>query len=273
MRLLDLLFPSRNEECRQELAALNPVILMGRGHSGTRVLAWICAHLGVKLGTLETSEAGDVQDLPLQDAILRLAHKSLRATRADALRPSDLAPFQRAVRRYYHSLGQPLHPWGWKFPEAYLIGPGIAATFPQARYIHLVRDGRDVAFKEHLTDNPRRRLGRAILKLNGALNQPHYVQAAVSWAFQVDRFDAFKAGLPAGQVLEMTFNQLCSRPAEMASRVCEFLCIPMTNACRNYVTSQVEPGKVDQYRSADPKQVREVEAVVGATLRRHGFMV
>jgi hypothetical protein len=35
--------------------------------------------------------------------------------------------------------------WGWKLCETTLILPLLAALFPTGRYIHLVRDGRDVA--------------------------------------------------------------------------------------------------------------------------------
>ncbi|MFO1476656.1 MAG: sulfotransferase [Verrucomicrobiota bacterium] len=268
---MDFLFPARIEPCRKELAALEPVVLMGRGHSGTRVLSWICTHLGVKLGTLNTSAPGDVQDLPFQDAILRLARRTLDATRPAEVRQSDLADFQRAVWRYYDGLGRPSGPWGWKFPEAYLIAPGIERTFPKARYIHLVRDGRDLAFKEHLTDNPRRTLGRAILKRCGALRKPRHLQAALSWAYQVDRFDAFKSDLPAGRVLEMSYNQLCLDPAGMASRVCDFLRLTMTDDCRRYLQTEVQSGKVDQFRKEDPATIREIESAIGPTLRRHGF--
>jgi hypothetical protein len=272
MHWLDFLFSKRIESRRQFLAGLSPVVLMGRGHSGTRVLSWACTHLGVRLGTLEESRAGDVQDLHLQDEILRVARCSLGITRAEQVPPAALRRFQRAVFDYYQHLGNPAGLWGWKFPESYLIGPCIDATFPRARYIHLVRDGRDVAFKQHLTDNPKRSLGRAILKSRGSLRLPHHLQAAVSWEFQVEQFEAFGATLNEGQVLKLTFNELCTRPAVSADRVCRFLQIPMTAACRRYIEQEINPAKVDEYRSADSRQVREVEKLVGPTLRRHGFI-
>jgi hypothetical protein len=39
---------------RRDLGALRrltPCVVMGRGHSGTRVVAWMCDHLGLNMGT------------------------------------------------------------------------------------------------------------------------------------------------------------------------------------------------------------------------------
>jgi hypothetical protein len=272
MRLIDLIFPAQRRTRAEFLAAQRPVVLMGRGHSGTRVLSWICTHLGVNLGTREDLVTGDVSDTRFQDEIVAVALQCLGATRPEEVKPRVMDRFGRAAFRYYTDLGRPSGLWGWKFPETYLIGPCVAAAFPRARFIHLVRDGRDLAFKQHLTDNPNRKLGRAILGANGALGEPHHLQAAVSWAFQVDRFDAFSAGLPRDRVFTITFNELCMRPADAADAVCRFLGIRMTAACRRYLEEEIDTGKLDQFRESDGGQVREVEARVGPTLRRHGFM-
>ena len=272
MRLLELFFSERSKTRSRLLAAAGPVVLMGRGHSGTRVLSWICAHLGVNLGAEEDSKAGDVSDERFQKQIKIIALESLEMTRSDQVQPAEVHRFQRAVFNYYTGLGKPAGLWGWKFPETYLIGPCIAAACPKARYIHMVRDGRDVAFKQHLTDNPAKKLGRAVLQKKDALAQPHHIQAALSWAFQVDHFDAFRATLPVDQVFNLTFEQLCGRPAEMVVDLCRFLDVPMTDACRRYISEEINAGKVAQYRESDPRLVREVEAQIAPTLKRYGYL-
>src|SRR2546423_345235 len=123
MRLLELLFSERSKIRSRLLTAVSPVVLMGRGHSGTRVLSWICAHLGVNLGAKEDSKAGDVSDERFQKQIKIIALKSLDITRTDQVAPAELRRFQRAVFNYYTGLGKPAGLWGWKFPETYLIGP------------------------------------------------------------------------------------------------------------------------------------------------------
>jgi hypothetical protein len=48
--LESVLAPQRIVDRRERLAVEHPVILMGRGKSGTRLLAWACTALGVAIG-------------------------------------------------------------------------------------------------------------------------------------------------------------------------------------------------------------------------------
>jgi len=168
--------------------------------------------------------------------------------------------------------GGALHGWGWKWPETYLIGPYLHATFPQARYLHLVRDGRDLAFKTHLTDDPRRKLGRALLGHIGALGQPRYLQAAQSWAFQVARYRALCEEIPPENNLEMRYEALCEDPMREMQRVADFMGVPMNDACRTYVKESVSEGEIGQYRGADPAKISQVEAAIGPELRAWGYL-
>lgn len=267
---------------RARLALERPVVVMGRGHSGTRVLAWALEALGVRLGTLPDKDTGDAQDRRFTRCIKRLARRALQR---DALAPPpalEVWRFARAATGFLRWLdehapaGAPpvaaAPTWGWKFPETTLIGPHVDAVFPRARYIHMVRDGRDLAFKEHLTDDPERALGRALLHAVGALNAPHHVQAALSWDFQVQRFDRFAQRLGA-RCLRLRFEDLLAAPEPTLERVAQFLDLPMNEPCRAYLRAHLRPGKVSQHRSESPAQVAEVEALIAPTLRAWGYEV
>ena len=266
------IFGSKTRETAAFLEEQAPVVLMGRGHSGTRVLAFACAHLGMQLGVSEGLATGDADDRAFTDSVKELGVRVLGATHPSELRARDLRAFQRAVRGYYERLGSPRGLWGWKFPETYLVAPLVARTFPRARYLHLVRDGRDIAFKEHLTDNPRRKLGRQILARRDALDLPRFLQAAHSWSYQVDAFDAFRRTIAPEQVLDLRFEELCQKPEATVERLCRFLEIPFTEACRSYLRDHVDPGKVAQYREHDPDEIRQVERAIGNTLQRYGYL-
>jgi hypothetical protein len=134
----------------------------------------------------------------------------------------------------------------------------------------MVRDGRDLAFKAHLTDDADRVLGRALLSAVGALEAPHHVQAALSWDFQVRRFDELAASL-GSRCLRLRFEDLCADPEHAMEGVAEFLKLPMTERCRDYLRSNLRPGKVAQHRAEDPVQIAEVEALIEPTLRAWGY--
>lgn len=271
MEFLDVLLGS-DASRSATLAAMSPVVLLGRGHSGTRVLAWMCVHLGVKLGTSSPHVEGDPDDVTFTNKIKALAAHNLDVTSPAQVREPALRRFKAAVSKYYAGLGNPSGMWGWKFPETYLIGPYVARTFPRARYLHLVRDGRDVAFKRHLTDNPRHRVGRALLTACNALGLSDHLRAAASWAYQVDRFDAFRDHLPASGVFDIRFEDLCSAPTQSAERLSAFLGAPMTDACREYAAAGIDTRKVAEYRNQDPRLVDEVEGRIAPTLRRYRYV-
>lgn len=269
-----VLTPARVRARAQALAAERPLVIMGRGKSGTRLLAWACQHLGVAMGATERLATGDLDDRHFLQTVKRLARRNLGVEALPDVRPGDLLRFQRQIARVRERLaagGLPPGGWGWKWPETYLIAPYILATFPHVRFLHLVRDGRDLAFKRHLTDDPRRPLGRALLARLDALDQPHHLQAGRSWAFQVERFHRFAGTLPADQHLQVTYEALCRDPVEEMGRVAGFLGLPLTDACRAYVRETFHRDLIGAWRTADPALVREVEAAIGPTLATLGY--
>jgi hypothetical protein len=252
------------------LSELKPVMLMGRGHSGTRVLSFACMHLGIQLGT--SAATGDADDLTFTRTIKKIAARNLASGAPDRVREKDLIRFQNAVLKYYKKIGSPQTLWGWKFPETYLIGDCIARTFPNARYIHLVRDGRDLAFKRHLTDDPERKLGIRLLTHITAMHLPHHLQAAMSWAYQVDRFDKFRTTLHADQILDIKFEDICREPMAAMQAVCKFLNIPMTEQCESYITKKLDLNKIAQYKNEDPAKIREIEDAIKSTLVHYHYL-
>ena len=42
--------------------------------------------------------------------------------------------------------------WGWKLPQSVLCLPVIDRLFPDARFVHMIRDGRDMAFSRNQND-------------------------------------------------------------------------------------------------------------------------
>lgn len=105
----------------------------------------------------------------------------------------------------------------------------------------MVRDGRDLAFKQHLTDDAGRRLGRILLDRLGA------------------------------RCHRLHFEELCRAPLPAMEAVADFLGVEMTGACRDYVAASVRPEKLGQHRSEDPTRVAEVEAVIAGTLAACGY--
>jgi len=272
MSLKQWFSPGVSDEQKFFLEQQQPIILMGRGHSGTRVLSWACSHLGIILGTSDGLATGDSDDQKFTQEIKKIATKNVGIIQAEDANEKDLGQFQKAVYSYYERLGRPEQSWGWKFPETYLIAPYAAKTFPKARYLHLVRDGRDIAFKKHLTDDPSRTLGKNLLSKVDALQLPRYLQAGLSWGFQVDSFDQFRLSIPEQQIFDIRFEDICLQPFETISGLCTFLQIEFNEECKAYLKEKIDPEKVAQYKENDPALVKDVESKIEETLKRYRYL-
>lgn len=270
-----MMFQSKEVKAAGGLSAFlekhEPVIIMGRGHSGTRVLTYACTYLGLNLGATGVG-TGDVDDTKFTSKLKKISSKNIGAHSQDQINNRDLKSFQEAVYHFHERLGAPESNWGWKFPETYLIGPYIAKTFPKAKYIHLIRDGRDIAFKQHSTDDPKNQLGKKILTHLNAMGYESYLQSAASWEFQVDNFDKFRHTLDPNQVVDVRFEDLCASPHETMQALSEFLKLPFTDACKKYLDEKVNKNKISQYLENEPKQIQEVESLISATLKRYGYL-
>lgn len=251
-----------------------PVVVVGRGHSGTRLLVAAIEALGVRLNLdSERRHTGDIQDRRFTKIIKTLARREVVRRWGDVpprVPGAERALLAFALRRVQKTMSPGSLRWGWKFPETYLIPWHVDAVFPDARYVEIVRDGRDLAFKHHLTDDPHRKLGRAVLARARALDEPHHVQAARSWAMQVERFRAFASQRP-DRVVTISFEQLCTDGAAVMTRVADLLELDMTDACAQLLAKAVNPAKIAQHRSEDPERIAEVERAIGDELARCGY--
>jgi hypothetical protein len=140
--------PRTLAELRARFADLAPpVVTFNKSHSGSRLLARVLAAGGVFIGAVR-NESED--SLPLFDVVERLVvdHYPDYGRLLGDPDPPTLALIEGALRR--HLDGFAGDRWGWKLCETTFILPVVDAVFPRATYVHLLRDGRDVAMADHV---------------------------------------------------------------------------------------------------------------------------
>ncbi len=272
----DRLFNQKKLNQRAEmLAEMQPVIVLGRGKSGTRLLPWCLEHLGVAMSIKPGVVAGDVDDSVFRKIVKQLARRCLFVDRPEDVSNEDLELFQIAVLRLWEKMSKNpnrANAWGWKYPETYLIAPLVYRCFPNARFIHIIRDGRDVAFRQHLTDDPTTPLGYDILASLDALDKPQHIRAALSWKFQVEKYAKFTDQIPRENHFELTYEEFSSDSVETFKRVAGFLKIEMTSECAEFVRAWVKSGHVNQYLSEGEEKIEEVESLLLSTLKRFKYV-
>ncbi|MGB2935788.1 MAG: sulfotransferase [Nostocoides sp.] len=165
---------------------------------------------------------------------------------------------------------------GW--PRAQLI----AAAFPQARFVHIVRDGRAVAnswlqmdwWKGHLgpqgwhfgplPDHLEQEWDRA------GRTQP--ALAAIAWRMLVDRHEECAAEL-GEQWLTVRYEDVLEDSRTHLTRILEHIGLTWTEAFEAGISRYtLSPGRKAAYlKDLSAEQVAGIEALIGPQLARYGY--
>jgi len=185
--------------------------------------------------------------------------------------PSFAEAVDAAYRAYARQHGKIR--WGDKTPEYVDHLPLLAKLFPDARFVHLLRDGRDVALST--LD-----LGRL---------HTHAASAAFFWARHVRHAWAISSSLGAERYLELRYEDLVEEPERRLREVCEFLSLPFQPSMLDHDGGALErlpermrsihtrlalpptKGLRDWRRDMHPLQVAEFEAIAGPCLAEAGY--
>ncbi|MCE9634685.1 MAG: sulfotransferase [Planctomycetes bacterium] len=250
----------------------DPIFIGGEGRSGTTLMRVILdSHSGIACGP----ESHFLADPKFQEF-----HRHLRTTwtrRAEGFgyAPSDLDDLFRDFARgwfetYMNRQGK--RRWADKTPQTIRMLPYLWELFPTARFIHMIRDGRDV-FASFL----------------GKEFGPKDVEdAAKRWVA------AIAAGTPwrgDPRYTEVRYEELVLETEPVCRRVFKFLGEPWEPQVLEYHRKDHDWAAMNQAGAAetskppytvqigrwkkdlDAKQVRKYEKIAGPTLRALGYEV
>jgi hypothetical protein len=126
--------------------ARGPIVVLGRPHSGTRLLAGLLRSSGVFLGADLTHPQLDSWSIH-QGFIVPLLLTRLTAGTGEQ-RQVDLDRFAEACFAAawprYAGTAVSKGAWGWKCCETAFVMPAVRRLLPTSVFVHLLRDGRDV---------------------------------------------------------------------------------------------------------------------------------
>ena len=168
-------------------------------------------------------------------------------------------------------------PWGWKLPETANVLPLMMRLFPAGRLIHLVRDGRDVAFspfvapkdpfwrKIYFGDDSVTRW-RGLAMTQRAYRAHGHLFNAARWVRSVSlgRGDGSLAG---ERYLELGYEALVADPRGEIERLADFLDL----AAPADVTSDTHDRSVAKWRAQPAAKLEELRPILEPTLASFGY--
>jgi len=154
--------------------------------------------------------------------------------------------------------------WGWKEPISHLVAPEILEHFGDARYVHVIRHGLDMAFSTNL--NQVKFFGTLFGIAVPAGQRPSPVDALRYWIRASQR----TVGGVCTRVPERThivvFDDLCRTPEREVTRLVDFLGVGLgTSRRRELSRLPAIAGSGGRYKSHDLAvfEHRDLEAVAG----------
>lgn len=243
----------------------HPCVIGATGGSGTRAFARLAAAGGLAIGT-ERNEFEDA--LPVERFLDRWLLPFWQGGGGRAPHPAPPGmdeDFAATLAELWPGGVGDDGRCGWKSPRSLYVLPFLAQRLPDLRFLHVVRDGRDMALSANQLQ-----LGRygTLLLTPEEQGWPEPERSIALWRL----INTWAADVGAGlgsAYLRVRWEDLCARPVPTARRVFRFFDLPgdPRPAARLVET----PASLGRGRRADPRMVARLEEIAGPVLDRFGY--
>lgn len=279
----------------QNNSSCSPVIILGMHRSGTSMIATILEEFGLFMGKKKDINHEAVFFLNLNDWLLQqsggawdhpenisylLDNTEVRALAVLYIRHLLNTPrviCYLGLRKYlrYRSPFNLKIPWGWKDPRNTYTLPLWLDLFPNAKVIHIYRNGVDVA--NSLMKRGQQEL-KAISQWMERLKWKHRfrnrpfpsIVSSVSclslkegfrlWEAYTKRADSCITSLPKNRAISLKYETFIEKPISFIKALCEFCGVPFSMERIKKVTSMIDPNRSKAYER-DEKLLEFYESV------------
>src|ERR1700683_1137606 len=252
------------------LTASTPIVIGATGGSGTRVIAAILRRAGFFLGT-NLNDAIDSQEFPqLYDRWINryiLRDVAPLCAEEEAWMAAD---FRASIDRHRSTMPAPHGPWAWKEPRSIYLLPFLNQQFPEMKFIHVVRDGRDMAFSKN--QNQVRKHGHALLRVAPG-DCPEPLRSALLWAAINAQAAAYGETQLHGRYLRIRYETLCADPVNSVREILDFAGVDKGPNAVELVGEITPAASIGRWRTmADPSIIESIHSRIGPALQRFGYV-
>lgn len=252
-----------------------PIILLGRGGSGTRLLSNLALDAGVFLGNKLNKSLDSEEWVELVYQMVQENPSSLSLPTGNQYRSKIIDCAQGIIEQAGEAKSRI---WGFKLPELMLVLPYFIDAFPEAKVLHLVRHPIATCVRRsHMTSRLKNPIGDVVLPLAyqyagkdpAEITQDEtHLHNAYSWDFQVSRLiDYGRKVLGPRQYFEAKYENIVDNPNDMLKEIASFWGIvePVKNT-----TLKID---IQRIKSIDMRshEARQVCNICGNTARLLGY--
>lgn len=248
-----------------------PILIGATGGSGTRALRQMLMATGVFMGN-RVNESGDAMDFePLLDDVINPVLSATHGLDYDpASLPADLteqatAGYRTIAEAFLADRPDESIAWGWKNPRSMYLLPMIHAVFPGLRFIHLIRDGRDMALSDN--QNQTRKHFAALMGQEPPADER--IASIMIWAKANGTAADWAARVLQDRVFTLRFEDLCAQPAKEARRLFDWA--GLSGNVDDAAQLIKPPSSIGRSRELDAATAARMIEIAGPQLERFGY--
>ena len=250
-----------------KLPALGPNIIGATGGSGSRVAARIVSQGGMFIGS-HLNESEDA--LNIATYFDRWINPFIKREAAALSAEGQSAMTRELMTMLEHHLiswAGAGKPWGWKEPRSIFLLTFFHRQFPKLKFLHLVRDGRDMAFSSN--QNQLRKHGSAFLSQK-EMEWPQPLRSIALWS-RINHLVAEYGEKNLGDgYLRVRFEDLCAQPGSTIRGIYDFF--GLAGNVEEIAQKEVNPPEsLGRWQTQDKKLLAELDQIGAAALQKFGY--
>lgn len=286
------------KDLKEKICQMQPLIILGMHRSGTSLTVRLLKDMGIYLGTFLSRDAeavhfqkinrriygsagskwGDVDSLIQAMQSKKFVQMNTEKALEILFPERRILNLNQDIQDYFGekvweaiSNGNEIH-WGWKDPRTTLTFPIWLQIFPNARFLHILRNGVDVAISIH----------RRSIKQHGKIYKRifpiDYCEKTLDfdYCFELwEKYIAFvcqnKEIIPPENYLEIRYEDLLANPNQNLQRIAQFTEFTVDENTLNLVCEQIDKGRLVNTDYAKPYKEKIRTFVESQWMLRLGY--
>lgn len=247
----------------------DPVIIGATGGSGTRIVAAALREAGYFIGTNLNPPNDALEFVEFYDRWNDRVWNSQASPLSPEERSQMEADWKARLTAHLRDMPSTHSLWGWKNPRSIYQLEFFSALFPEMKFVHVTRDGRDMAFSTN--QNQLKHHGDAVLGA-GSRDWPKALRAAELWNRVNVRAHQFAHSQLGDRYLRIRYEDLCKDPAGTIRRVWDFAGVPENQPSKT--AEQVKPpDSLGRWRNQEPEVLQKITAATRQGLELFGYQL
>ncbi len=241
-----------------------PIIVGGNGHSGTRLFADILISCDINMGMAGISHAKKSRDLNVR-GLMNKWMKSYLLGLPDVESENMKRQFSRRIRMLLPFRSKP---WGFKNPRSMFLLPMYYQLYPDLKYIHVIRDGRDMCFGNPFVHSPMYWSFVTEEESNTLSPEERMIKF---WGASNRRVRAFGKDVLRERYLEIRFEDICDNPVQEIEKIVQLIGSSGPGV-EDLALLVNKPKSIGRWEQAEADEIDRVLQIGRADLEYFGYL-